>query len=170
MPWADRTEARWNKRLKKTRLVHEDQSLQQAMAEIPEAAEQDTVFTVCNPPYWSTCWTLYKRNVPVEILPCWNVKYELSFSDGIVNRSDCILVSAALHAIDPDYQPKLRIMGKDSTLGRARTSLWWPGMNKQLKQFIDICEVYNAFQTKNQQFKSWVSYFLVEHYLVLVDA
>ena len=42
-------------------------------------------------------------------------------------------------------------------------------MNKQLKQFIDICEVYNAFQTKNQQFKSWVSYFLVEHYLVLVD-
>ena len=50
-------------------------------------------------------------------------------------------------------------MGKDSTLRRARTSLWWPGMNKQLKQFIDICEVYNAFQTKNQQFKSWVSYF-----------
>ena len=91
---------------------------------------------------------------------CWNFTLlELSFSDGIVNRSDRILVSAALHAKDPDYQLKLRIMGKDSTLRRARTSLWWPGMNKQLKQFIDICEVYNAFQTKNQQFKSWVSYF-----------
>ena len=44
-------------------------------------------------------------------------------------------------------------------------------MNKQLKQFIDICEVCNAFQTKNQQtlVKSWVWYFLVEQYLALVD-
>ena len=62
-------------------------------------------------------------------------------------------------------------MGKDSTLRRARTSLWGPGMNKQLKQFIDICEVCNAFHTKNQQtlVKIWVWYFLVDHYLVLVD-
>ena len=51
--------------------------------------------------------------------------------------------------------------GKDSTLRRARTSLWWPKMNKQLKQFIDICEVCNAFHTKNQQtlVKIWVWYF-----------
>ena len=43
-------------------------------------------------------------------------------------------------------------------------------MNKQLKQFIDICEVCNVFHTKNQQtlVKRWV-YFLVQHYLVLVD-
>ena len=38
-------------------------------------------------------------------------------------------------------------------------------MNKQLKQFIDICTVGNAFQTKNQQtlVKSCLWYFLVEH-------
>ena len=44
-------------------------------------------------------------------------------------------------------------------------------MDKQLKQFIDICEICNAFQTKNQPslVKSCVWYFLVEHYLVLVD-
>ena len=62
-------------------------------------------------------------NVPVEILPFWNVKYELSFSDGMVNRNDRILVSAALHAKYPDYQLELRIMGKDSSLRRARTFL-----------------------------------------------
>ena len=48
------------------------------------------------------------------------MKYELSFSDGIVNRNDRILVSAVLHAKDPDYQLELRIMSKDSTLRRAR--------------------------------------------------
>ena len=89
----------------------------------------------------------------------------------MVNRNDRILVLAALHAKYPDYQLELRIMGKDSSLRRARTFLWWPGMDNQLKQLIDICEVCNAFQTKNQRtlVKSWVWYFLVEHYLVLVD-
>ena len=100
---------------KKNRLVHE-----QAIAEISEATKQDTVCTVCNPPYRSICWTLYKRNVPVEILPCWNVKHELSFRDGIVNRDDRILASAALHAKDPGTE--IARMGKDSTLRRARTS------------------------------------------------
>ena len=41
-------------------------------------------------------------------------------------------------------------MGKGPTLWRARTSLWWPEMNKQQMQFIDKCEVCNAFQTKDQ--------------------
>ena len=117
--------------IKKKRLVHE-----QAIAEISEATEQDTVCTVCNPPYWSICWTLYKRNVPVEILPCWNVKHELSFRDGIVDRNDRILVSATLHAKDPETE--IARMGKDATLRRTRTSLSWPGMNKYLKQFIDM--------------------------------
>ena len=44
----------------------------------------------------SICWALCKRNVPVEILPYWSVKYELSFSNGIVYRNDRILVTAAL--------------------------------------------------------------------------
>ena len=39
-------------------------------------------------------------------------------------------------------------MGTGSTLRRARTSLQWPGMNNQLKQFIATCEVCNA---KNQK-------------------
>ena len=65
----------------------------------------------------SICWTWYKRNVPVEILPYWSVKYELSFSDAIVYRNDRILVSAALHAKDPDYQMKLRIWAKVQPLG-----------------------------------------------------
>ena len=56
-------------------------------------------------------------------------------------------------------------MGKDPTLRRARTSLWWPEINKQLMQFIDTCEVCNAFRlpTKLQtQVKSWVWYFWVD--------
>ena len=42
-------------------------------------------------------------------------------------------------------------MGTESTLRRARTSLWWPGMNSQLKQFIASCDVCNSFQRNNQK-------------------
>ena len=65
----------------------------------------------------SICWTLYKRNVPVEILPHWSIKCEMSFSDAIVYRSDPILVSAVLHANDPDNRLKLRIWAKVQPLG-----------------------------------------------------
>ena len=86
------------------------------MAEISEVTEQDTdlQFIIHHK---SICWTLYKRNVPVEILPHWSVKCELSFSDAIVYRNDRILVSAALHAEDPDYQMKLRLWVKIQPLG-----------------------------------------------------
>ena len=75
-------------------------------------------------------------------------------------------------------------MGIQSTLRRARTSEWWPGMNVQLKQFIASCEVCNTFQTKNQK-ETLLSHEIPnrpwskvasdnfewnkEHYLVLVD-
>ena len=42
-------------------------------------------------------------------------------------------------------------MGTESTLRRARTSLWWPSMDNQLKQFIATCEVCNTSQTQNQK-------------------
>ena len=75
-------------------------------------------------------------------------------------------------------------MGTESTLRRARTSLWWPSMNNQLQQFIATCEVFKAFQTKNQKealmsheipYRPWsevgsnIFEWRRQHYLVLVD-
>ena len=41
-------------------------------------------------------WKTDKRHVPIQILPSWSVKDELSFSDGIVYRGDRIVIPAAL--------------------------------------------------------------------------
>ena len=128
-------------------------------------------------------WKPSKRNVPVEILPYWNIKDELSFNDGIVYRSDRIVVPATLGKtlIIKLHQAHI---GTGSTLRHATTSLWWPGMNNQLKHFIATCEVCNAFQTKNQKetllsheipnrpwskVESDIFEWNKEHYLVLVD-
>ena len=57
-------------------------------------------------------------------------------------------------------------MGTGSTPRRARTSLWWPGMNNQLKQFIATCEIPNRPWSK---VGSDIFELNKEHYLVLVD-
>ena len=75
-------------------------------------------------------------------------------------------------------------MGVESTLRRACISLWWPGMNLQLKQFISTCQVCQSFQRNNLK-ESLVSHsipdrpwskiaadpfeFKGEHFLVLAD-
>ena len=113
----------------------------------------------------SICWTLYKRNVSVEILPCWSVKYELSFSDAIVCRNDRILVSAALHPKDPYYLLKLGIWAKVQPFGvpehlygdQRWTSNW-------CSSFIHVKSVtLSRLRTKLQTLvKSWVWYFWVD--------
>ena len=105
MSWADlkrltRTEARWNKRLKRPDWFTKIKAYNRPLSRNFRTNWAGYGLTVWNPPYWSICWALYKRNVRVEISPCWSVKYELSFSDGIVNRNDRRL--AALNAKDPD--------------------------------------------------------------------
>ena len=156
MSWADlkrltRTEARWNKRLKRPDWFTKIKAYNRPLSRNFRTNWAGYGLTVWNPPYWSICWALYKRNVRVEISPCWSLKYELSFGDAIVSRNDCILVSAALHPKDPDYQMKLRIWAKVQPLiRRSTTSLWWPKMNKQLIKFLDTCEGCNAYQIKNQ--------------------
>ena len=134
------------------------------LAEISEATEQDTdlQFVIH---HTSICWTLYKRNVPVEILPYWSVKYELSFSDEIVYRNDRILVLAALHAKDPDNQLKLRIWAKVQPLGvpehhygdQRWTSNWCSSLIHVKSATL------SRLRTKLQtQVKSWVWYFWVD--------
>ena len=75
-------------------------------------------------------------------------------------------------------------MGVVSTLQHACTSLWWPGMNSQLKQFKSTCQVCQSFQRNNPK-ESLISHsipdrpwskiaadpfeFKGEHYLVLAD-
>ena len=113
----------------------------------------------------SICWTWYKRNVPVEILPYWSVKYELSFSDATVYRNDRILVSAALHAKDPDYQMKLRIWAKVQPLGVPQhlhgDQRWKSNWCSSLIHVKSA--TLSRLRTKLQTLvKSWVWYFWVD--------
>ena len=110
-----------------TRLVNEDPRVVSHLCEIAEEAAKDGVLQSVVL-HISKDWKISRRQVPVQILPFWTIKDELSFSDGIVYRGDRIVIPAALRK---PLTTKLHQahMGIESTLRRARTSLWWPGHN-----------------------------------------
>ena len=104
-----------------TRVAREDQSVTNSLAEIAEVTAHDSELqSVVH--HISKGWTNNKRNVPIEILPYWSIKDELSVSGGIVYRNDRIVVPVALRKT---LTVKLHQahMGTESTLRRARTSL-----------------------------------------------
>ena len=151
-------------------LVIQDQSVTSHLKEIAEETANDNVLqSVIR--LISENWSISKRRIPTEVFSFWICKDQLSFNDGIIYRGD----REKLHQAH---------MGVESTLRRAHTSLWWPGMNSQLKQFISSCQVCQSFQRNNPKEtlmshcipdRPWTKIaadpfeFNGEHYLVLVD-
>ena len=148
-PTMNQNRSKFEQEIETTRLLTEDPRVTSSLTEIAEeTAKGDVLQSVIRHIFEG--WKTHKRHIPIQILPFWSVKDELSFSDGIIYRGDRIVIPAALRK---SLTAKLHQahMGIQSTLRRARTSVWWPGMNVQLKQFIASCEVCNAFQTKNKR-------------------
>ena len=92
--------------------------------------------------------SICKRRLPMDVHPFWSCKDQLSFNDDIVYRGDRIVVPATLRKSLTEKLHQAH-MGVESTLRRARTSLWWPGIISRLKQFISSCQVCQSFQRNN---------------------
>ena len=120
-------------------LVIQDPSVTSHLKEITEETAKDNVLQSVTQ-HISENWSICRRRLPMDVHPFWSCKDQLSFNDGIIYRGDRIVVPATLRQslIEKFHQAH---MGVESTLRRARTSLWWPGMNSQLKQFISSCQV-----------------------------
>ena len=161
-------------------LVIQDQSVTCHLNEIAEETAKDKVLqSVIH--HISENWFISKRRLPMNVLPFWSCKDQLSFIDDILYRGDRIVVPATLRK-SPTEKLHQTHMGVKSTLQRA---LWWPGMNSQLKQFISTCQVCQLFFERNNLEESVMSHsipdrpwskitadpfeFKGEHYLVLAD-
>ena len=105
-------------------LVIQDQSMTSHLKEIAEETAKDNVLqSVIH--HISENWFICKRRLPMDVHPFWSCKDQLSFSDGIVYRGDRIVVPATLRKSLTEKLHQAH-MGVESSLRRARTSLWWP--------------------------------------------
>lgn len=78
------------------------------------------------------------------------MKDELAIQDGVIFCRQRIVVPVSLRQ---DMKQKLHAshLGADSCLCQARETIFWPGMNDEVKELIASCETCGKYETSNQK-------------------
>ena len=93
-------------------------------------------------------WPETKAQAPASIRVYWDVRSELSELDGIILKSERILVPSSMRKemLERIHQGH---MGIEKSKRRARDVLYWPGMNSQISDKIAKCSICLEHQKQN---------------------
>ena len=93
-----------------------------------------------------TCgWPEKKEQVPTVLHPYYSVHDELSVQDGVIFKGQrCIIPPTLRHKIREKIHASH--IGLQACLRRAREVVYWPGMNKDLTDYISQCETCASYQ------------------------
>lgn len=99
--------------------------------------------------YIQNGWPNSKHQLPNAVKPYWTVKDDLMEYDGLVFRSNQVvvpssLISKALSEIHTGH------MGITKCLERAKTAVFWPGYTHQIKDMIESCDICQQHRNQNQ--------------------
>ena len=93
-------------------------------------------------------WPESQEKHPDSIKEFYSFHYELSVIDGLVLKgTNRIIVPKKL---GQNALNKLHVshLGTVKTILRARTCVFWPGINRDIKQLCDNCEICNNFSAR----------------------
>lgn len=93
-------------------------------------------------------WPQERDAVPISIREYWNFREYLTLQNGILFKSERIIVPKALR---PEIISRLHSshQGIESCLCKARDRVYWPAMNTNIKEAVTKCEVCAEFQARN---------------------
>ena len=97
-----------------------------------------------------TGWPDEKAAVPETLLPFWSVRDEISHDKGLLFRGQRIIIPATCRREIRDSLHESAHQGVDSCLRRARDTVFWPGMNAELKSYIKTCALCAQFHPAQQ--------------------
>ena len=95
-------------------------------------------------------WPSENTTLPESVKPYFQIREELTVSDGLIFRGHRVVVPPLQRA------SMLRTIhssqcGVNACRRRARDSLYWPSMNAQIKDFITTCEICRSIDMKQQK-------------------
>ena len=81
-------------------------------------------------------WPEQKHETPLGIRQYFDFRDTLSYSDGLMLKGEAVIIPKSMR-----NEMKIRLhkahFGYDSMLRRARGTIFWPGMNADIKQLAD---------------------------------
>ena len=119
--------------------------------EIKEATQQDTTLHRLME-YIFHGFPEKQRDLHKDLKPYWSFRDELSLENGMILKGEQIIIPAILHqeylnAIHTGHQGITRCQQ------RAKSAIYWPGINEQIINMVNRCELcqkYQASQHKEQ--------------------
>jgi len=102
---------------------------------------------------WETIqagWPEKKADTLPEVLPYYDIRDTLSGQDGVLVKGQRVIVPKALRR---EMLQKLHAahLGFESMMRRAKEVIYWPGMQNDIKQVADTCEVCQERKPNNQK-------------------
>ena len=92
-------------------------------------------------------WPLRKEDVPVKVRDYFPFRDELTIQNGLIFKGERLVVPTSLRE---EMTEKLHSshIGIQGCLRRARETLYWPGMNKKVEDYIAKCSTCNSYQSE----------------------
>lgn len=99
--------------------------------------------------YCQTEWPS-KQSMPLQVLPFWKVRGSLSVNNQLLLYNHRIVVPKALiretiQRLHEGHQ------GIERCRMRAKSSVWWPGINKELSETVEQCTVCTEHSTLRRE-------------------
>ena len=94
-------------------------------------------------------WPVDTKEIPFAVRPYYNYRDELTLLNGVLLKDNRIIVP---HSLRQDMKLLLHTghLGIIKMKGRARDTLFWPGISKELEDIVRNCEPCQQFQNKLQ--------------------
>ncbi|MCG8048271.1 MAG: RNase H-like domain-containing protein [Candidatus Thiodiazotropha endolucinida] len=96
-----------------------------------------------------TGWPEARQCCPKTVLEYWNHRDEISCENDIVFKGQKLVIPVALRE-DMVKAVHIGHFGIDKSVGRARDIMFWPGMTKQITQYVQSCAICNKYKDSNQ--------------------
>ena len=119
------------------------------MQEIKSATEVDAELQALAPTI-TQGWPERRADVPSQLQVYFSFREELSIQDGVVLKGERIVVPSSLRqcVMDKVHASHLGIKG---CYRRAKEAFYWPGIYKQITEFISRCSIYNSYKPEQQK-------------------
>jgi len=122
-------------------------SSERLVPQLQKATERDPVLQILK----TTAlvgWPEQKSEVPIASREYWNYKEEISLHNGILFKRERIIIPKAIR---PEIISRSHAshLGIEACLRKAQDTVFWSGMNSEIKEAITKCCVCAEFQTRN---------------------